>query len=307
MRSAQFQLHAQVEDSHWWFVGRRRIMRDLVRQVLPASEQSLVVDVGCGTGANLAALASEYPCVGIDPSVEAIALARSRFPGVRFLRGHAPDDLGRVMAEARLILLMDVLEHVPDDYAFLSELLAAAAPGTYVLVTVPANPMFWSEHDESNGHYRRYDADAFQRVWAGLPVTALLLSHYNARLYPIARAVRSWSRWRGRATGRAGTDVSLPIRPVNAALESIFAGESRVLIDRLRRRRRRGYAAGLSLLALLRRDPGAIVARPRPDDAPPDRYDPVTGRRPFETRTDPRHEPRGVARDVAGHHRRPVL
>ncbi|HMB03698.1 MAG TPA: class I SAM-dependent methyltransferase [Isosphaeraceae bacterium] len=307
MRSAQFQLHASVEDSHWWFVGRRRIMRDLVRQVLPASGHSMVVDVGCGTGANLAALAADYNCVGIDPSHEAIGLARCRFPGLRFLCGHAPAHLGGVMDEARLILLMDVLEHVRDDYAFLSELLAASAPGTYFLVTVPANPSFWSAHDESNGHYRRYDVDRLQRVWAGLPVTTLLLSHYNSRLYFIANAVRSWSRWRGRATGRAGTDVSLPIRPVNRALQAIFAGESRALVDLLRRRRRRGYSAGLSLVALLRRDPGQIVVRSRPDDVAPDCYDPVTGRRHFEIRHHPRHGTRGDTCDVADHHRRPVL
>jgi trans-aconitate methyltransferase len=307
MHSAQFQLHADVEDSHWWFTGRRRIMRDLVREVLPASGTSTVVDVGCGTGGNLAALAEDYHCVGIDPSREAVELARRRFPGRRFICGHAPADLGEVMEEARLILLMDVLEHVPDDFAFLSGLLAASAPGALFLVTVPANPSFWSAHDESNGHYRRYDVDRLRRTWAGLPVATLLLSHYNARLYPIADAVRSWSRWYGRATGRAGTDVSLPIRPVNEGLRAIFAGESRVLIDLLRRRRRRGYAAGLSLVALLRRGPGEVVVRERPDDVAPDRYDPVTGRGHAEGRQHPRHDTRGGARDVAGHHRYPVL
>jgi SAM-dependent methyltransferase len=307
MQSAQFQLHASVEDSQWWFVGRRRIMQDLIRQVLPASESPMVVDVGCGTGANLAALAEDYPCVGIDPSREAIELARRRFPGRRFLCGHAPADLDGVLEEARLVVLMDVLEHVPDDFAFLSGLLAASATGTYFLLTVPANPSFWSAHDESNGHYRRYDAERFRRLWSGLPVATLLLSHYNARLYPIAGAFRSWSRRRGRASGRAGTDVSLPIRPVNAILRAIFAGESRVLVDLLRQRRRRGYAAGLSLVALLRRDPGEIAARGRPDDVGPDCYDPVTGRRHVQSWNDPRHDTRGGTRDVAGHHRRPVL
>jgi trans-aconitate methyltransferase len=307
MQSAQFHLHASVEDSHWWFVGRRRIMQDLVRQILPPSQYATVVDVGCGTGGNLAALADDYHCVGIDTSPEAIELARCRFPGRRFICGHAPDDLGGVMKEARLIVLMDVLEHVPDDFTFLSELLDASAPGTDFLVTVPANPSFFSAHDEFNGHYRRYDEDRFQRVWAGLPVTTLLLSHYNSRLYPIASAVRSWSRWSGRATGRAGTDVSLPVRPVNTVLRAIFAGESRVLVDLLRRRRRRGYATGLSLVALLRREAGEIAVRSRPDDVDPDRYDPVTRRRYVGRRRHLRQDTWGGTRDVAGHHRRPVL
>ena len=279
MKSAQFQLHAQVEESHWWFAGRRRIVRELVGQVLPAWGRPTVVNVGCGTGANIAAMAADYTCVGIDPSREAIELCASRFPGGRFVCGRAPGDLGGVMREARLVLLMDVLEHVPDDFAFLSELLAATTTGTHVLITVPANPSFWSEHDESNGHYRRYDPDRLRRVWAGLPVTTRLLSHFNTRLYPIARTVRTWSRWRGRATGLAGTDVSLPRRPVNAALESIFAGEGRVLGDLLAGRRRRGYAAGLSLVAVIRREYGPIVPREKFGNIAPDPFDPTTGRR----------------------------
>jgi SAM-dependent methyltransferase len=287
MQTAQYELHASVEEAHWWFTGRRQIVHDLVRQVLPASRQALVVDVGCGTGANVAALSGEYACVGIDPSREAIELARCRFPRARFVCGEVPAGLGAVMAEARLVLLMDVLEHVPDDFAWFSGLLAAAAPGTAFLITVPANPTCWSEHDESNGHHRRYDAARLQRLWAGLPVTTHLLSYFNARLYPIAGLVRSWSRWRGRATGRAGTDVSLPIAPVNAALRAIFAGESRVLVDLLRHRRRRGYASGLSLVALIRRGAGEIAVRGRPDDVGPDM--------------------RGGPCDAASRRRRPVL
>jgi SAM-dependent methyltransferase len=307
MRSAQFQLHATVEDTHWWFVGRRRIMRDLVRQVLPTQEPSMVVDVGCGTGANLAALAGDYDCVGIDASAEAIELARRRFPRWQFFCAQGPAELAGAIRSARLVLLMGVLEHVPDDFAFLSGILAASAPGTEFLVTVPANPAFWSAHDESNGHYRRYDRNRFQRLWAGLPVTTRLLSHYNARLYTIAGLVRSWSRWRGRATGRAGTDVSLPFRPLNTALREIFAGESRVLLDLLRRNDRAGYPAGLSLIALLRRDAGEIRVRHRPDDIERDHYDPLKVRHQAEIQQHPSHDTRGGTGDVAGHHRHPVL
>jgi SAM-dependent methyltransferase len=266
MQSAQFQLHAQIEDSHWWFAARRRIVRELIRRVLPESGRPTVVDVGCGTGANIASMARDYDCVGIDTSPEAIELARSRFPGTRFMCGRAPGDLGRAMEQARLVLLMDVLEHVPDDFAFLGELLAASTPGTQFLITVPANPSFWSEHDESNGHYRRYEPDRLRRVWAHLPVRTLLLSYFNARLYPIAWVVRAWSRWRGRATGLAGTDLRMPAGPLNAALESIFAGEGRVLGELLRDRGTGGYSAGLSLIALIRRDVGEIVPRFRRGD-----------------------------------------
>ena len=157
MQMIKFHIHARVEDLHGWFVGRRRIMQELVRQVLPANGPSMVVDLGRGTGADLPAPAGAYDCLGIDSSAEAIELARRRFPGRRFLCGQGPADLAIVMRNARLALVMYVLEHVPNDCGFLSGLLAASAPRTDFLVTVPANPSFWSAHDESNGHYRRYD------------------------------------------------------------------------------------------------------------------------------------------------------
>lgn len=271
MQTEQFQLHAEIEGRHWWFVARRRIVRRLVGRVLPPSPETTIVDVGCGTGANVAAFADEYRCVGIDTSDEAIRFARERFPAVRFLVGRAPGDLGPIVSEARLLLLMDVLEHVEDDFAMLSELLASLEPGSHLLVTVPADPSLWSEHDESFGHYRRYERGRLVRVWADLPVTPLLVSCFNARMYPLVRAVRAWNRLRGRASGRAGTDFWLPPGPLNRLLEATFAGEARVLQRVLEGRRTQGYRRGASLVALLRREPGRIDTRSKPDDVGADR------------------------------------
>ena len=108
MQSAQFQLHAEIEQRHWWFVARRKIVRQLVEAVLPPNEGHAIIDVGCGTGANLAALADGYQTIGIDTSAEAIDLARQRFPRVEFHCGFAPDDLGARFAEADLVMLNDV-------------------------------------------------------------------------------------------------------------------------------------------------------------------------------------------------------
>lgn len=270
MHSAQFQLHADIEQQHWWFVARRRIIERLVAEVLPPSPEAIIVDVGCGTGANLAALSERYQCVGIDTSAEAIELAQRRFPKVRFLTGLAPEDFGPWMERARLVLLMDVMEHVSDDFALLSKLLAAASPGTKFLITVPADEALWSEHDESFGHYRRYDQARFERVWAGLPVKTTLVSYFNSRLLPLIRLVRARNRWRGQAAGRAGTDFWLPRPPVNRVLTAILAGEAGRLLRVLRGRRRRGYRAGASLIALLSREEGPISIRQKPGDLPPD-------------------------------------
>ena len=96
MQSEQFELHARIEQRHWWFVARRRIMRAIVEEVARPDGRTTVVDVGCGTGANIATLTDGYRCVGIDTSEEAIELATRRFPDVRFVCGIAPDDLRRI-------------------------------------------------------------------------------------------------------------------------------------------------------------------------------------------------------------------
>jgi hypothetical protein len=146
---------------------------------------------------------------------------------------------------ARLFLLTDVLEHIEDDRATLGELVSAASPGCCFLLTVPADPSLWSEHDESFGHYRRYDVARLAEAWAGLPVTPLLVSYFNTRLLPIVRLVRAWSRRRGHAAGRSGTDFWMPNPIANGLLTRVFAGEAWRLVASLKE----GIAAGISVPA----------------------------------------------------------
>ncbi|MFQ5678307.1 MAG: class I SAM-dependent methyltransferase [Gemmatimonadota bacterium] len=254
MEEAHFELHASIEDRHWWFAGRRRVLRALVRECVPPGGGRTVVDVGCGTGANVAAFSDEYVAVGVDPSAQAVARARARFPDVRFLAGDARRVARRELAEAAAVLLTDVLEHVPEDGELLGGILEAMSAGSVLLVTVPAHPELWSQHDLSFGHLRRYTPERLSTLWQGRPAAVELLSYFNARLYPLARAVRAWARRTGFAPGPEGTDFVYPPRPANAALARIFAGETRRLV-RLLRGDARPYATGLSLIALLRRTP----------------------------------------------------
>jgi SAM-dependent methyltransferase len=259
MQSEQFYLNFEVEQKHWWFLARRHILGQLIAQVLPPSKDTLLIDVGCGTGGNLGFLSEHYDCVGIDPCKEAIELAGKRFPNVHFIHGEAPKALGNLLDRAKLFLLSDVLEHVGDDFLLFSELLAAARPGTYFLLTVPADLSLWSPHDISHGHYRRYDRSRLQEV---------------SRLYPIIKAVRMLSHRRGRASGEADTDLKMPFCLVNWLLERIFRGESDALMKLLADKHLPGYHRGVSLITLLRRETARVVPRTKPSDVAPDHYDP---------------------------------
>lgn len=275
MDATQLALHAEMEEKHWWFLGRRDILRTILRQLLPPDGRHFVVDVGCGTGGNVGALAREYRTVGIDTSRYAIELARQRYPGVRFWRGELADLPHELDASADAYVLMDVLEHVPDDFLLLSTLLARCRRGTWVVITVPAHEHLWSAHDEALGHFRRYDKKRLAMVWQGLPVRVRLLSYFCARLYPAVRLARWVARRTGRSVGRHGTDLRVPPAPVNHLLAWLFRGEAGLLTRVLEGRRAGGYRTGSSLLAVLEVGANGIGPRNRTAEAPPDRHVPV--------------------------------
>jgi 2-polyprenyl-3-methyl-5-hydroxy-6-metoxy-1,4-benzoquinol methylase len=273
VEAIHYELHAGIEDRHWWFAGRRRILRAVVERVCPPGAGRSIVDVGCGTGANLAALADGWRCRGLDASSDAVRLAGERFPGLEVVRAEDPLERADWLREADVVLLMDVIEHVEDDFELLSRVLGPLRAGAHVLITVPADPQLWSPHDESFGHWRRYEAQRLRLIWQGLPVTERLLSGMNARLLPVIRTVRGVRRRLGRAAGHANTDFRLPFAPINGALTDFFAGESARLLRALDGGR--GYSDGASWIAVLRREPGELHPRSKPPGLPPDQHDPT--------------------------------
>lgn len=261
MRADLFRLHADREVRHWWFLGRRRIMLDVLDALVPRGMDRLVIDVGCGTGANVAAIAAARRCVGIDVSQDSIALAREHYPHCEFRVGYAPADLGDLVAEADMFLLMDVLEHVRDDVALLTSVLAAAKPGAMVFITVPAGPALWSPHDVTHMHYRRYTYERLSELWRDAAIEPLVVAGLNRRLLPIIRRVRSLQQRHGHAHGPDETDLSMPPALVNRLLTAVLAGEGAGILRRLEARRTDAPPAGVSLLAVLRRGAGPLTPR----------------------------------------------
>src|SRR5262245_53838240 len=148
MELAEYGLMRQVEDQHWWFVSRRRLAMTLIDQRLDLDPDALILDIGCGTGGNLATLASRGQAMGIDRSAAAIQLAHGRqLP--RLLQASAlalPYPANRFS----LVTAFDVLYHrwITDDHLALAEIYRVIRPGGWLLITDSAMPMLWSTHDE---------------------------------------------------------------------------------------------------------------------------------------------------------------
>ena len=256
MQREQYDLLAHLEDSHWWFVARRQILAAMVAE-LALPPRSVIVDIGCGAGGNLAQFAADHECIGIDASAEALAHARRRFPQISFLQAERPQDAPEIINRANLLMLNDVLEHVEADRELLSNMVGLASPGAHLLITVPADMALWGPHDASHGHFRRYTREQLEQLWHDLPVETRLVSYFNTRLYPVVRLIRTLGRWRNRSFGSSNTDLRPAPRPINALLTKIFAGESARLRRALRGNASAAYRYGVSLVAILRVLPDA--------------------------------------------------
>jgi SAM-dependent methyltransferase len=228
-----------VEDRHWWFTARRSIILHLVSQLAPRGAS--VLDIGCGTGFTLEALAARFDAWGLEP--DAGVRARTR-PSVRdrVLAGDTRDRSALGDRTFDVVLLLDVLEHVEDDRAELASAMAALAPGGKLVITVPANPSLWSDHDERNGHYRRYTEESLRALLTAAGLAPALLTHINARLYPLARLHRKLG-------SASSAELRIPPTPINALFRRIFASERHHLA--------RGYRDGLSLLGVATRSAAA--------------------------------------------------
>jgi SAM-dependent methyltransferase len=246
-----FAAFAAAQETHWWFAARRAILRQVVDAIATAGPGRSVIDIGCGVGSTLTAFHPDYACIGYDPSPDAIEFARARHPSFDLHVGTAAE-AAAALGKVEVVLLNDVIEHVPDDRALLDSVVSRMRPGATLVVTVPADMKLWSPHDERMGHFRRYDAVMLENAVAGLPLEPIFMSHFMSRLYPIVRAVRVVSRLRGRAAGVSGIDLSSPPRPVNALLARIFAGEAGRLLGVIHGRAR-PYRRGVSLIGAFRR------------------------------------------------------
>jgi SAM-dependent methyltransferase len=232
-----------VDEHHWWYRGRRRIIRaELDRLSLPAGAR--VLDAGCGSGRTLQELVHYGEVSGIELNAEAAELARSR--------GHGEVQIGRLEdlpwpdASFDLITCLDVVEHVPDDAAALAELLRVCRPGGWLLVTVPAYQALWSLHDEANHHYRRYGRRSLRAAATTAGWHVERLSSFNSLLLAPAAAVRLAQRRLGTHNGYTN-DLALGPAWLNDVLERPLALEASWLA------RGRTLPMGLSLLAVLRR------------------------------------------------------
>jgi SAM-dependent methyltransferase len=217
--------HAQHDRDHWWFRGRLAVLLAVLERRLPRRRLRLV-ELGCGSGSVLAALARYGEAVGVevDDALRGAAVAR----GLDVRRGALPDALPVEPGSADVVLLLDVLEHVEAEEPALAAARKVLAPGGLFVATVPAYRWLWSAHDVVLGHRRRYTRPEIRALVAGAGFRLERATYFSTLLLPPIAVVRLGRR----LAGRDDHDLKRLPPALNAALAALFALE-RHLVSRV--------------------------------------------------------------------------
>jgi SAM-dependent methyltransferase len=221
----------QVEDTHWWFVGRRAVVFDELKRAMcdrlhgnGQGARPRILDLGCGTGRNLTELARIGDAVGLDLEFRALEFCRQR--GLRSVTQACAERLPFQDETFEAVTALDLLEHLDDDVAGAREVFRVLRPGGHFLAFVPAYHWLWGPQDDVSHHRRRYTPRIIGNTLSAAGFRVHRLTHANLFLLPAILAGRRYLR----ATGhRVDSENALHPNWSNGVLREIFSFERNIL------------------------------------------------------------------------------
>jgi len=240
----------ELEDTLWWMVGRRSIIRnylELAKQHMPLH---LIMDVGCGSGGNLDLLSRYATVIGVERSRVLADRAAVRNAAIKIIMSDVLDL--EPEESVTMFTMFDVLEHIEHDDDFIRKLSTLGSPSHLLLISVPACRFLYSQHDELLHHHRRYSRETLRDLLTSNDYDVLASSYFLFFIFPVVLLSRITERitsafgWR-----RMQPNIGVVPRWLNWALIRIIQFEA-FLGSRFR------YPVGVWLFAL-------AIYRGRPD------------------------------------------
>ena len=151
-----FDVTDKLEERSFWVRSRNRLFKSIIRKYSARLVTPKFLEIGCGTGAFIEALASEVnlDITGSEIYIKGLGYAKRRQPKVDFIQYDAQQ--GVLPEKFDIIAAFDVIEHIDDDVATIANIYDMLNDGGYFIVTVPQHKFLWSKLDQIVKHKRRY-------------------------------------------------------------------------------------------------------------------------------------------------------
>jgi SAM-dependent methyltransferase len=226
MKDHTYPIMFRIEESHWWYTGRRKILSSFVEDICRrvTDRRPRILDVGCGTGANLLMLSKYGDAEGVDVSEDALAFCRER--GLANVKLGAAEELPYDDGTFDLVTALDVVEHLDDDLAGLREMRRVLRPGGRVLLFVPTFMFLWGLQDDVSNHRRRYRMPELQRVLEQAGFEVERTTYANITFFTPILAMRKLMRLTGI---KAESENNINVPALNGVLARMLGAESFVL------------------------------------------------------------------------------
>lgn len=219
-----------AERTHFWFRGFRRFIAPLLAQAAGQRTGLMLLDCGCGTGANLALLERHGRAFGFDLTARGLEFARAQ--RVRRVSRASIGQIPFADGQFDVVTSFDVLYGLPDpvEQAAAREIARVLKPGGGALITVAAFESLRGGHGTLSNEVRRYTKASLTRLLEGAGLRVERVTYTHATLFPLIYSVRAWQRFRGGGTAAPSeAEISVPSAPVNLTLSALLAVESWIL------------------------------------------------------------------------------
>ena len=171
-----------LEKNHWFYKGKRELVRLWIGKFKVATEDPVLLDVGAGTGYFVEHMKSSCRAYGVEPNPTAIECARQSNSHHSLIVGSI-NPLPIAHESIDIVTSLDVLEHIQDDRRAMQELIRVTKENGIIVITVPACSWAMSDWDTALGHYRRYDLKDLQLLLEKQPVEILEKRYFNNLLF----------------------------------------------------------------------------------------------------------------------------
>ena len=151
-----FDLTDENAESSFWVSSRNRLFKSIVQRHLLPTGKTKFLEIGCGTGDFIQQIAKNdhLEITGSEIYLKGLVYAKKNLPSVDFVQFDVTQ--GKIGEQFHIITAFDVIEHIENDDAALSNISEMLKKDGVLIISVPQHMFLWSKLDEIVKHKRRY-------------------------------------------------------------------------------------------------------------------------------------------------------